>query len=302
MDYASLEKLCRDIGAEYSLNEPLAPHTSMKIGGACDILIEAGSEYVLRETVALCKSENIPYFVLGKGSNVLVSDKGYRGCIILIGKHMSQVDVNADESTIFACAGASLKSVCMAALENGLTGLEFAYGIPGSVGGAVYMNAGAYGGEMKDIVKSCRYIDENGEFQEINAEDMQLSYRHSFFTGKNCVIVGVTMELKKGDKTVIKAKMDELMGKRRDKQPLEFPSCGSTFKRPEGYFAAALIEECGLKGFTIGGAQVSEKHSGFVINRGGASFEDIMALVAHIKKTVKEQKGVDLECEMLILE
>jgi len=164
------------------------------------------------------------------------------------------------------------------------------------------MNAGAYGGEMKDIVKSCRYVDENGEYQEMNADEMQLSYRHSYFSGKKCVITSVTMELQKGDKTEIKAKMDELMQKRRDKQPLEFPSCGSTFKRPEGYFAAALIEECGLKGYTVGGAQVSEKHSGFVINRNNASFDDIMALVEHIKRTVKEQKGVELECEMLILE
>ena len=302
MDHSSLEKLCRDIGAQYSLNEPLAPYTSMKIGGACDILVHAGSEYVVREVVSLCKNDNIPYFVLGKGSNVLVSDNGYHGCVILVGKDMSEIRVDIEKNTISAATGASLKSVCMAALENGLTGLEFAYGIPGSVGGALYMNAGAYGGEMKDIVKSCRYVDENGEYQEMNADEMELSYRHSFFTGKKCIIISVTMELKKGDKSEIKARMDELMQRRRDKQPLEYPSCGSTFKRPEGYFAAALIEECGLKGFTIGGAQVSEKHSGFVINRGGASFEDVMALVDHIKSVVREKKGVELECEMLILE
>ncbi|MBP1542814.1 MAG: UDP-N-acetylmuramate dehydrogenase [Oscillospiraceae bacterium] len=302
MDHSSLEKLCRDIGAQYSLNEPLAPYTSMKIGGACDILVHAGSEYVVREVVSLCKKENIPYFVLGKGSNVLVSDNGYHGCVILVGKDMSDINVDIERNTISAATGASLKSVCMAALENGLTGLEFAYGIPGSVGGALYMNAGAYGGEMKDIVKSCRYVDENGEYQEMNVDEMELSYRHSFFTGKKCIIISVTMELKKGDKSEIKARMDELMQRRRDKQPLEYPSCGSTFKRPEGYFAAALIEECGLKGFTIGGAQVSEKHSGFVINRGGASFEDVMALVDHIKSVVCEKKGVELECEMLILE
>lgn len=300
MNYASLEKICRDIGIKYSLNEPLSSHTSMKIGGACDIIVQPDSESSLVDIVRLCKAENIPFFVLGKGSNVLVSGEGYRGCIILLSKEFSDVMVNGGEIT--ALAGASLKSVCMAALDNSLSGLEFAYGIPGSVGGALYMNAGAYGGEMKDIVKSCRYIDENGDICEMNVEDMALSYRHSCFSGKSCVIISVTMELKCGDKAEIKARMDELMGRRRDKQPLEFPSCGSTFKRPEGYFAAALIEECGLKGFSIGGAQVSEKHSGFVINKGGASFEDVMALVAHIKKTVKEHKGVDLECEMLILE
>lgn len=300
MNYASLEQLCRDIGIKYSLNEPLAQHTSMKVGGACDILVQPHSERSLTEIVKQCRADGIPFFVLGRGSNVLVSGNGYRGCIILLSQDFSEVTVNG--SVITAAAGASLKSVCMAALENGLTGLEFAYGIPGSVGGALYMNAGAYGGEMKDVVKSCRYIDENGELQEMDSADMDLSYRHSFFSGKKCVIVSVTMELKQGDKSEIKAKMDDLIGRRRDKQPLEFPSCGSTFKRPEGYFAAALIEECGLKGFSIGGAQVSEKHSGFVINRGGASFEDVMALVAHIKRTVKEQKGVELECEMLILE
>lgn len=300
MDYSSLEKLCRDLGVNYSANEPLAPHTSMKIGGECDILVQPHSECSLTEIVKLCRAEDIPFFVLGKGSNVLVSGNGYRGCIVLLSKDFSEVSVNG--SAITASAGASLKSVCMVALENGLTGLEFAYGIPGSIGGALYMNAGAYGGEMKDIVKSCRYIDENGELQEMDSADMDLSYRRSFFSGKKCVIVSVTMELKHGDKAEIKTKMDDLMGRRKDKQPLEFPSCGSTFKRPEGYFAAALIEECGLKGCSVGGAQVSEKHSGFVINKGGASFEDVMALVQHIKKTVKEQKGVDLECEMLILE
>lgn len=299
MDYLYLEKLCRDIGVKYSLNQPLAPHTTMKIGGCCDILVNADSESALCSIIGLCKAQGIPYFVLGRGSNVLVSGEGYRGCIILMGADFSRVEVNDD--VITALAGASLKSVCMAALENGLSGLEFAYGIPGSVGGALYMNAGAYGGEMKDIVQSCRYIDEDGELREITADKLEFSYRHSFFSGKSCVIVSVTMRLKKGDKSAIKARMDELLQSRRDKQPLEFPSCGSTFKRPEGYFAAALIEECGLKGFSIGGAQVSEKHSGFVINRGGASFEDIMALVRHIQTVVMEKKGVKLECEMLIL-
>lgn len=300
MDYLSLEKLCRDIGVKYSLNQPLAPHTTMKVGGCCDILVNADSEGALCSIIGLCKAQGIPYFVLGRGSNVLVSGEGYRGCIILMGADFSRVEVNGD--VITALAGASLKAVCMAALENGLAGLEFAYGIPGSAGGALYMNAGAYGGEMKDIVESCRYIDENGELREITADKLEFSYRHSFFSGKGCVIVSVTMRLKKGDKSAIKARMDELLQRRRDKQPLEFPSCGSTFKRPEGYFAAALIEECGLKGFSIGGAQVSEKHSGFVINRGGASFEDIMALVRHIQTVVMEKKGVQLECEMLILE
>ena len=301
MSYSSLIDFCCENGIEYKENEPLSPHTSMKIGGNCDILVRPATEEQICSIIRLCRSGSMPYFVLGKGSNILVSDNGYRGCIISI-DHSCMGDISVTDTQITAAAGASLKSVCMAALENKLTGLEFAYGIPGSVGGALYMNAGAYGGEMKDVVKSCRYIDENGDIRTISAEEISLSYRHSFFSGKSCIITYVTMELKKGDKSEIKAKMDELMQRRRDKHPQEFPSCGSTFKRPEGYFAAALIEECGLKGYTIGGAQVSEKHSGFVINRGGASYEDVMKLVSHIKKTVREQKGVELECEMLILE
>lgn len=301
MDLTSLIDLCKD-RITYSLDEPLAPHTSMKIGGSCDIFVKPACEEQICEVIKLCRSKDIPFFVLGKGSNVLASSNGYRGCIISVEQYMYMGEVTVSGTQVTAAAGASLSSVCKAALDNSLTGLEFAYGIPGSVGGALYMNAGAYGGEMKDVVKSCRYIDENGDIREMAAKDMQLSYRHSFFSGKGCVITSVTMELTQGDKHEIKARMDELMQRRRDKQPLEFPSCGSTFKRPEGYFAAALIEECGLKGCTVGGAQVSEKHSGFVINRNNATFEDVMQLVAHIKKTVQEQKGVELECEMLILE
>lgn len=300
MNYASLEKLCRDMGAEYSLNEPLAQYTTMRIGGKCDILVIPKEEKQISELIKLCRSEEIPYFVLGRGSNVLVQDSGYRGCIIYIGKYKARIEIDGEYIT--ATAGAGLGTICKCAMESALTGMEFAYGIPGAIGGALYMNAGAYGGEMKNIVVSCRYIDENGDICEMKAEDMQLSYRHSCFSGRKCVITSVTLKLKQGEKTEIKAFMDELMDRRREKQPLEYPSCGSTFKRPEGYFAAALIEECGLKGYSVGGAQVSEKHSGFVINRNNASYEDVMALVAHIKKTVREQKGVELECEMLILE
>ncbi len=300
MDYSSLIDLCRKNGIQYKENEPLADYTTMKIGGKCDILVSPEDEEAISAIIKLCRNENIPFFVLGRGSNVLVHDNGYHGCIIYLCKSTSHIEVNGD--TITATAGAGLIAVCRCALEHSLTGLEFAYGIPGSVGGALYMNAGAYGGEMKDVVTSCRYIDENGDIRTMSISEMDLSYRHSCFSGRNCIITSVTMELKQGNKDEIRAKMEELMQKRRDKQPLEFPSCGSTFKRPEGYFAAALIEECGLKGCTVGGAQVSEKHSGFVINRGGASYDDVMQLVAHIKKTVFEQKGVELECEMLILE
>ena len=300
MDYSLIEALCIECGAAFERDALLSRHCSMRIGGACDILVRPNSEEMLRSLLAACRGEEIPFFLLGRGSNVLFSDEGYRGCVILLGQEMGGIAVEGNRIT--AGAGTALSAVCSAALENGLSGLEFAYGIPGTVGGALFMNAGAYGGEMKDVVTSCRYIDENGEFREMPAEEMNLSYRHSVFSERDFVITSVTLRLSEGDKAAIKARMDELMQKRRDKQPLEFPSCGSTFKRPEGYFAAALIEECGLKGCTIGGAQVREKHSGFVINRGGATFEDVTQLVRHIKRTVREQKGIELECEMLIVE
>ncbi len=299
MDYSQLTAMCRENGSFCEFNHDLAPNTSMKIGGACDLYIRVTNESSLAEAVNLCRGEKFPYFILGRGSNLLVSGNGYHGCVIALSAECPCIA--AEGTKITAWAGASLQAVCLAALDNSLTGLEFAYGIPGSAGGALFMNAGAYGGEMKDVVKSCRYIDENGEIKEMSAEKMQLSYRSSVFSKMKYVITSVTFQLKKGERSAVKSRMDELMQRRRDKQPLEYPSCGSTFKRPEGYFAAALIEECGLKGYTVGGAQVSEKHSGFVINRGSATFEDVMAVVDEVKRVVLEKKGVKLECEMLIL-
>lgn len=299
MDYSPLEELCKSFGCYYEYSRILAADTSMKIGGACDFYIRAENEQLLRSVVMLCRSLSVPYFILGKGSNLLVSGKGYRGCVIALSP---KKDIIVQNDVITAWAGVSLKALCDAALENSLTGLEFAYGIPGSAGGALFMNAGAYGGEMCSVVKSCRYIDNDGEIREMKAEDMRLSYRSSIFSKEKYVITSVTLQLSHGDKAAIKSRMEELMSRRREKQPLEYPSCGSTFKRPEGCFAAALIEECGLKGFRIGGAMVSEKHSGFVINRDNAAFEDVIAVVNHVKQTVLEQKGILLECEMLILE
>ena len=299
MNYTRLEEICRENGIPCESDKPLAPLTTMKIGGACDRLVTVTSEKELLTAVDSCRSAGIPYFILGRGSNLLVSSKGYRGCVINLAPGESPVVINVNEVT--AWAGASLQRVCVLARDNSLAGLEFAYGIPGSVGGALFMNAGAYGGEMKDVVTSCRYIGEDGGIHEMQAADMQLAYRSSIFSHGNYVITSVTMELHPGDKAEITARMDELMQRRRDKQPLNYPSCGSTFKRPEGYFAAALIEECGLKGFSIGGAQVSDKHSGFVINRDNATFEDVMAVVSEVRRVVLEKKGVELECEMLIL-
>lgn len=300
MDYSRLAEACRKIGITCEYDHILAPHTSMKIGGRCDLFLRVTDEFSLKEVLSFCRRDKLPHFILGKGSNLLISSEGFRGCVIALtsGKN----DISVSGNTVTSWAGTSLHSVCLAALDNSLTGLEFAFGIPGSLGGALYMNAGAYGGEMRDVVKSCRYIDENGEIREMSAAEMQLSYRSSVFAKRDYVITSVTMELQPGEQNAIKSRMEELMQRRRDKQPLEFPSCGSTFKRPEGYFAAALIEECGLKGYSVGGAQVSTKHSGFVVNTGGATFEDVMAVVNEVKRVVLEQKGVQLECEMLILQ
>ncbi|MDE6030529.1 MAG: UDP-N-acetylmuramate dehydrogenase [Oscillospiraceae bacterium] len=296
--YGKIENICNKYECTCLRNFTLAPKTSMKIGGECDIYTEPNSEECLLEILDACRENSLPYFILGNGSNLLV--KRFGGVVIATGA--LPANYSADGNTITVGAGVSLSSVCLCALERSLSGMECLYGIPGSVGGALYMNAGAYGGEMKDIVKSARCVNERGEIVTIPAEDMKLRYRGSVFSENRWCILSVTMELVPDDKLTIKSRMSEFMQKRRDKQPLEYPSCGSTFKRPEGYFAAALIEECGLKGCTVGGAQVSEKHSGFVINKGGASFEDVMELVEHIKRTVKEKKGVELECEMLILE
>ena len=239
MDISRLTEYCREHNCLYECSASLAPHTTMKIGGSCDILVRANSEEVLSGILKLCRESAVPTFILGKGSNVLVSDKGWHGCVILLTDELARI--SADGCTVTAFSGASLASVCKAALENSLTGLEFAYGIPGTVGGALYMNAGAYGGEMSDVVVSARYIDETGEIREITRDEMELSYRHSFFSQKNYVILSVTMRLENGERSAIKARMEELMQKRRDKQPLEYPSCGSTFKRPAGYFAAAPL-------------------------------------------------------------
>lgn len=299
MDYSALRKFCTENRIPLTQDVPLSPLCTMRVGGRCDLMASPRSEEALAALYSLCVKEHIPFFILGRGSNVLFPDEGYHGCIISV---EALCAVHADGCIITAGAGAALSGVCRAALEHSLSGLEFAYGIPGSVGGALVMNAGAYGGEIKDVVLSCRCADENGVIHELTRDELRLSYRHSVFSEKGGCILSARFALTKGDPAQIKARMSELMGRRRDKQPLDLPSCGSTFKRPEGYFAAALIEECGLKGYAVGGAQVSEKHSGFVVNRGGATARDIMQLVEHIKKTVREEKGVELECEMLIVD
>jgi UDP-N-acetylmuramate dehydrogenase len=237
--------------------------------------------------------------VVGNGSNLLVSDEGIDACVILLGNKFSEVKL-IDKNVIFAQAGASLTKVCRFALENELSGLEFAYGIPGSCGGAAFMNAGAYGGEMRDVLYKCEHIDSNGNLGDLQGDELELSYRHSAYYNNNCIVTGLYFKLDNGDKDEIKSKMTDLIGRRKEKQPIEYPSAGSTFKRPEGYFAGALIQECGLKGATVGGAQVSEKHAGFVINIGGATCNDVLELCKKVSDTVYKEKGVKLEMEIRV--
>lgn len=242
----------------------------------------------------------MPYYILGNGSNLLVSDKGYGGVMILMGEGFAQIreDVSGE---LAAGAGALLSRIAREAQEHSLTGFEFAAGIPGTLGGAVVMNAGAYDGEMKNVLKTVRVMDKNGRILELSANELELGYRRSCIQEKEYIVLSAVISLKQGDKEAIQTKMAELAGKRRDKQPLEYPSAGSTFKRPAGYFAGKLIEDAGLRGYREGGAQVSEKHCGFVINSGGATAEDIRLLCRSVQKKVKETSGVDLETEVRMI-
>jgi UDP-N-acetylmuramate dehydrogenase len=270
--------------------------TSFKIGGTAEILIEPESVEEIAEVVRELKGEK--YRVFGNGSNLLVSDDGVKEKVIHLGRAFSKIDV--DGKCVVAEAGALLSSVANAAKNASLTGLEFAHGIPGSVGGGIRMNAGAYGGEMRDVVKWVEYVSPDGSVFKITNEEADFSYRKSFFTDKNYIISRACFALENGDEKEIAEKMRSLAEKRREKQPLEYPSAGSTFKRPEGYFAAALIEEANLKGERVGGACVSEKHSGFLINDNNASFSDVCELIEKVKKTVFQKSGVVLETEVEI--
>ena len=279
------------------MNEPMSLHTSFRIGGNADCFCVVRNLEVLKKTIDCCKENNIPYFIIGLGSNLLVSDEGFRGMVIKLAGDFDELS-DAGENCLRCGAGMSLAGVCVYARNNSLGGIEFAWGIPGSVGGAVYMNAGAYGGEMKDIVRSVRYLDEQGNICEKSAAELDFSYRHSFFTDSSYIILDVTIELFRKNKNDIFYLMNDTMEKRKKKQPLNRPSAGSVFKRPETGYAAALIEECGLKGKTIGGAQVSEKHSGFIVNNGGATEKDVRELIAYVQRIVEEKTGVKLQCEV----
>lgn len=277
----------------------MAKHTTFKIGGNASLVVFPESETQISEIVKAAKQAGIRLITIGNGSNLLVDDDGIDACVMILDEHFSDIRL-IDEETIYASAGAMLIKACRFAYENGLSGLEFAYGIPGTCGGGAFMNAGAYGGEMKDVLVKCSHIDKNGNIGCLENDDLKLSYRHSAYYDNDCIITGLYLKLNKGDKAEIKEKMDDLISRRRNKQPLEFPSAGSTFKRPEGYFAGALIEECGLRGRSVGGAQVSEKHCGFVINKGGATCKDVLELCKICSDTVYDKKGVKLEMEIRV--
>lgn len=280
-------------------NEPMSSHTSFKTGGNADIFIKADRAENIIKAVKILENENIPYFIMGNGSNLLVSDKGIEGAVIEIGSLMNNITVNGDK--IYAEAGALLSSLSAAAADNSLTGLEFASGIPGSVGGAVFMNAGAYDGEIKNVIVSARVITREGNIITLSKDELDLSYRHSVIEERGLIVIGAEFKLMPGCQDKIRKKMADFASRRREKQPLNYPSAGSTFKRPEGYFAGKLIEESGLKGKKIGGAQVSEKHAGFIINTGNANSSDISALIDCCIETVYNKFGVVMKPEVRII-
>ncbi len=281
------------------LQEPMAGHTTFRIGGPADCFLQLEDEEQLRKVRRYLDLAGVPFFVLGNGSNLLVDDAGYRGVILQIGTKMS--DISVQGCHIIAKAGATLRQVAAAALEHGLTGFEFAAGIPGTVGGGVVMNAGAYGGEMSQVVTQVRVVSREGEVMELDNDTMEFAYRNSVIRGSAFTVTEVTFCLELGDREAIRARMEDLAARRREKQPLEYPSAGSTFKRPEGHFAGQLIMEAGFAGYQIGGARVSEKHCGFLINAGNATARDVRALIGEIQERVKERFRVELETEVVFL-
>ncbi len=296
-DYDQIINFAGRNGCEVLKKQLMSKFTSFKIGGPADVLIKIGEKNILSDCIKECNKLGIPFLILGNGSNLLVRDRGIRGVVFKLCGDFNRV-ILKNETQIECGAGVSLAKLCKFALDCGLSGLEFAWGIPGSVGGAAFMNAGAYGGEMKDVLISCEHVDRNGDCGKFNIDELQMGYRKSIYSKNLFVITSLTLGLKVGDKNGIKSRMDDLMGRRKSKQPLDMPSAGSIFKRPTGGYAGTLIQECGLKGFKIGGAMVSNKHGNFIVNCGGATCEDVVNLISHIKRTVFEKKGFDLECEV----
>lgn len=294
------EKLSQVLAPErIRTEEPMSRHTTFRVGGPADWFVEPETAGELSGVLRVCREENVPYYILGNGSNLLVGDGGYRGVMVSPGKSFGTVSV--DGNTLRAGAGVLLSVAARQALAHALTGLEFAAGIPGTVGGAVVMNAGAYGSEMSAVLRFVTVLTEDGTVRRLPVSELELGYRTSCILRKGYVVLEAEMELQPGLEENIRSRMEELAEQRRSKQPLEYPSAGSTFKRPEGYFAGKLIQDAGLRGFSVGGAQVSEKHCGFVINRGGASAADILNLCREVQARVRAQAGVELEMEVRLL-
>lgn len=296
-DYSVLDAVLDAANIRYKKDEPMCGHTTFKIGGPADRYVIIENSEQLKKVIVSLKENEIPYLMLGNGSNMLVPDDGLRGVVIVLDGDFKKISLKG-ENRIICGSGATLAALCGFARSNSLTGLEFAWGIPGAVGGALYMNAGAYGGEMKQVTTRVYYMDEDGTEGLYTGEDIQFGYRKSAFMGTKKVILKAEFELQRGVETEITAMMDDLMQRRKSKQPVELPSAGSVFKRPEGYFAGALVEECSLKGCVVGGACVSEKHAGFIVNIGNATCADVEALIAHIQDVVMKEKGVALEPEV----
>lgn len=299
MTAMQLAEALRQQGIAYKQNELLALHTSFQIGGPAALFCAPDTPRQLTAAVRTALQAEVPYYILGKGTNVLFCDEGYHGLVISTEKALLGTDINGSE--LIVGAGESLESTCLAAQRQGLAGLEFAYGIPGSVGGAVYMNAGAFGGEICDVLHSVRYLDETGAEKEILAEGLCLGYRQSIFQQHPWCVLSATLLLQAGDKEKIQATMRAHMDARREKQPLEYPSAGSAFKRPQGAFAGALIDQSGLRGYRVGGAAISEKHCGFIVNLGGATSQDVLTLADHVVAAVQQKTGYTLEKEIRVV-
>ena len=297
MNLQQLMDIAVELGCTVTENAPMAQATTFRIGGPADLLVDIPNAAAVGGVIAACRRENVPYMFIGNGSNLLVGDKGIRGAVLRMADDGAD-PILTDDCRLQVPAGMPLKRLCIFAREQSLTGLEFAFGIPGTVGGAVYMNAGAYDGEMSCVVESAQCVTPAGDLVTLSAEELELGYRHSALMDLGYIVTSVTLKLAPGDKTAIGDKMKDLMGRRRDKQPLEYPSAGSFFKRPTGYFAGALVEQTGLKGFRVGDAQVSEKHAGFVVNRGHATAAEMLELCRQVQEKVYEAHGVRLEPEV----
>lgn len=296
----NLIKQLQKAGIPLAEQEPMTRRTTFGIGGPA-LLLRPRSRAELQAAMTLCREAGEEPFILGRGSNLLVSDSGISRPVIRLDGDFTAI--TREGNTLRCGAGASLISVCRAAAENSLSGIEWGYGIPGSLGGGVYMNAGAYGGELRDVLTEVTFLDEAGEYRTLPAAELSLSYRHSIFEDRpGTVIVGAVLTLTPGDPAAIRAAMEDYMSRRREKQPLEYGSAGSTFKRPVGNYASALVDQCGLKGLSVGGAEVSRKHAGFIINRGGATAADVRELIAEVQRIVREKTGYTLECEIKYIE